>query len=156
MATQLTEHVWQVELTGVNAYLVEDGDDLTLVDTGSPIDVGRLRRSVAKTGHSLSRVDRVLVTHYDLDHVGALARTYFDADVYMGQPDADYFTGRADPPLSELKGIFHRALRSFARPGDDLEIHPLTDGERIGSFTAYHTPGHNPGHNPGRRSSISW
>jgi glyoxylase-like metal-dependent hydrolase (beta-lactamase superfamily II) len=158
MATQLTDRCWLVKLRGVNAYLVEDlpdgvetpqeaGDDhvLTLVDAGTPIDAGRLRRAIRETGHAPSEVERVLVTHYDMDHVGALGRLDLDATVYMGDPDAEYLVGRRRPPVDDHKGALQRMFaRLLDAPG--LTVERVADGDRVGSFTAYHTPGHTEGH----------
>ncbi|WP_254535415.1 MBL fold metallo-hydrolase [Halomarina litorea] len=159
MPTRLTDRCWLVELRGVNAYLVADLPDgvddpheadpeeyvLTLVDAGTPLDAGRLKRAVAETGHSLSEIERVLVTHYDVDHVGALSRLALDATVYMGGPDADYLTGRKRPPTRAHKGALQRAFAPLLdAPG--LTIETVRDDDRVGSFTVYHTPGHTQGH----------
>ncbi len=159
MPTRLTDRCWLVELRGVNAYLVEDLPDgvddaheatddeyvLTLVDAGTPLDAGRLKRAVRETGHTLAEIERVLVTHYDVDHVGALSRLDLDATVYMGDPDADYLAGRDRPPVRAHKGALQRALSPLlSSPG--LTIERVADGDEVGSFTAYHTPGHTQGH----------
>lgn len=146
MTTELVDDVWQFELRGVNAYLVEDGDDLVLVDAGTPFDAGRIRSGVGAAGYDIGDVDRVLVTHFDLDHVGALARLDgLDATVHAPDPDGGFLTRRASPPLSNHKGLVQRALRVFVRP-PSLPVERVTDGDEVGEFTAYRTPGHTPGH----------
>ena len=50
MATQLADGIWWFELSGVNAYLVED-DVLTLVDAGTPFDAATIEAEVEGTGH---------------------------------------------------------------------------------------------------------
>jgi glyoxylase-like metal-dependent hydrolase (beta-lactamase superfamily II) len=55
----------------VNVYLIDD-DPLTLVDagpnSGSSLDV--LERELAALGHSIEDLDRILVTHQHIDHIG--------------------------------------------------------------------------------------
>lgn len=145
MATQLADGIWWFSLHGVNAYLVED-DVLTLVDAGTPLDAGAIEKGVEKTGHAVADVERVLLTHYDVDHVGALARlTDLDATLYAGSSDARILTGDAHPPWRNHKGAFQRVTGPFVR-SPALLVEPVADGDTVGTFTVYHTPGHTPGH----------
>jgi len=146
MVSKLTEAVWQFDLRGVNAYLVDD-DVLTLVDAGTPFDKNAIQSGLLEIGYAVGDIDRVLLTHYDLDHVGSLARLEpeLDAPVYIGAHDGAVLTGDRSPPLSNHKGALQRALGLLVTE-PDLEIRTLEDGDELGSFTAYHTPGHTPGH----------
>ncbi|MFQ3320155.1 MAG: glyoxylase-like metal-dependent hydrolase (beta-lactamase superfamily II) [Natronomonas sp.] len=146
MATELIDGVWQFELRGVNAYLVDD-DVPTLVDAGTPWDEETLRAGLDEAGVAVSDIGRVLLTHYDLDHVGTLAALApeLDAPIYAGQFDADILANRRSPPVTNHKGAFQR-LAGLAVTHPSLAIEPIDDGEAIGTFTAYHTPGHTPGH----------
>jgi glyoxylase-like metal-dependent hydrolase (beta-lactamase superfamily II) len=146
MVTELAEGVWWIDLPSVNAYLVDDGGVLTLVDAGTPWDAARIIHGIQEAGFSTADVERVLVTHYDLDHVGALGDLAFpdDVEVYAGTADAPFVTGQAKPPARNHKGLFQRVTGAFTPsfPG----VAPIEDGATVGSFTVYHTPGHTPGH----------
>lgn len=145
MATELADGIWQLRLTGVNAYLLA-GDELVLVDAGTPFDGDKLRSAVSETGHVVSDVDCVLVTHFDIDHVGGLAKlSELSAPIHMPGPDAGYLTGESSPPLSNRKGLMHRAIRPFVGHPDQ-PIEAVLDGDEFGNLTAYRTPGHTPGH----------
>jgi len=146
MATELTEKVWQFELRGVNAYLVK-GDVPTLVDAGTPWDETALRDGLDAAGVAVGDLGRVLLTHYDLDHVGTLAALTpeLDAPIYAGAFDADLLTNRRSPSVTNHKGAFQWLVGVFITH-PDLQVKTVEDGETIGSFTAYHTPGHTPGH----------
>jgi len=127
---------------------VDDGD-LTLVDAGWPGDEETVREGLDEAGFDPAHVDRVLLTHYDADHVGTLARLTpaLDAPVYVHRADAPYVAGERLPPWTARNGIeaLHRLYyRRLTLP--DLPIHRIEDGEEIGGFRAYHTPGHTPGH----------
>jgi glyoxylase-like metal-dependent hydrolase (beta-lactamase superfamily II) len=154
MITELGDGVWQIPCgagpsrwTRVNAYLVDDDGDLTLVDTGTPRDGGRIRAAIRETGHEVADLERILVTHYDIDHVGGLASLLESsgATCYVGAGDAGFLMGREKPPAFHHKGLFQRLLGPVTtQPNADPEL--VADEAEIGSFTAYHTPGHTPGH----------
>ncbi|WP_436924836.1 MBL fold metallo-hydrolase [Halosimplex amylolyticum] len=146
MVTQLRDGIWWIGLRGVNAYLVDDGGDLTLVDAGMPWQGGDVVDAIVEAGFVLGDLDRVLITHYDVDHVGGLSRLDgLDITIYAGRRDAPLVTGRGAPPFSIPKGAFQRLLGPLYSPPNN-EVVPLADGDEIGSFTVYETPGHTRGH----------
>lgn len=152
MAVELRPGVWRVGLRGVNAYLVEDGDGLTLVDTGMPWQADSVRRALEVAGFSMRDVDRVLLTHYDVDHVGGLQSLLSsvgdadgDVEVCCGAGDADLVVGNRKPPLSVPKGLVQRLGRVLT-PSVDTAVRALGDGDEVGGFEVVATPGHTPGH----------
>ncbi|KAB1196746.1 MULTISPECIES: MBL fold metallo-hydrolase [Haloferax] len=158
--------VRRFRLRAANAYLVSDpsrpqdddstirpgrgrgsDDEFVLVDAGLPWDRGRLLRGLADVGLDAGDVDRVLLTHYDVDHVGTLATLGLRADVpiHVGEPDASYLTHRSNPPILSHKGAAQLlAAPLLTPPTNPVEV--VDDGDRIGGFVAYGTPGHTPGH----------
>lgn len=144
MATELVDGVWWFSLRGANVYFVED-DVPTLVDAGTPFDVGGIEAELEAAGYAIEDVERVLLTHYDLDHVGTLGRLDLDAVVRIGGADAPLLTGERRPPWSNHKGALQRVSTPLLRTPDQ-PVEPIEDGEEVGSFRAYHTPGHTPGH----------
>lgn len=153
MVTALTDGVWWYDFGGVNAYLIDeaiatDGAEtgLTLVDTGMPWHGTQLIAGIAEAGYQLADVERILLTHYDLDHVGGLAELdELDATIHVGTGDADLVAGERKPPVSTHKGLFQRVVGAFVTaPSNPVE--GVSDGDTVGSFTVYETPGHTPGH----------
>ena len=139
----LLEVAWPEPL-GSNAYLVDDGD-VTLVDAGLSVGRRSLAGELEAAGYGVNALDRVLLTHYDIDHVGGLARLDADVPVYLGAADARLVRRSWSPPWRHHKGAFHRLVRRlFSLSGVDLRS--LADEDRIGRFRALHAPGHNPGH----------
>lgn len=123
----------------------EERTVLTLVDAGTPFDANAVQAAIEETGHTLADVERVLVTHFDVDHVGGLSKLDLpNATVYMGSPDADYLTGRQRPPLDGHKSALQRVFTPFV--STDLDVEVVGDGDVVGSFTVYETPGHTEGH----------
>lgn len=146
MVTHLRDGVWWIDLLGVNAYLVDDGGTFTLVDAGSPWDRRKVERAIVEVADSVEAVDRVLLTHFDIDHVGSLHRIdRLDARIHIGRADFRYLTGDRKPSWHVGKEAIQRALDWLRRP-PSVPVEPVDDGDELGSFTAYHAPGHTPGH----------
>lgn len=151
MATRLTEGLWHIDCRTrdrPNVYVVDDGDR-TLVDAGWPGDEASVRNGLVEAGFGPESIDRVLLTHYDADHIGTLARLTpeLDAPVFIHEAEADYVAGESTPPWTARSGLeaLHRLYyRQLTLP--DLPIRSLRDGDDIGGFEAHHTPGHTPGH----------
>lgn len=153
MVTALSDGVWWYDLGGVNAFLVDeelttDGVEtgLTLIDTGLPWHGTRLIAGIAEAGYELADVERILLTHYDVDHVGGLADLDgLDATVYVGAADAPLVTGERRPSVDNHKSLFQRLTSMFvSAPSNSVER--VADGDTVGSFTVYETPGHTTGH----------
>lgn len=145
MARPLRDDVWWFELHGVNAYLVEDDGNPILVDAGMPWSAGKLRAGLDQAGFGVADLEHVFVTHYDPDHVGGLRRIDPECPVYVGAGDAPFLQGQLAPDWTEWKGLLQRLLRPLVQPSG-LDVRPVTNGDQIGSFTVYDTPGHTPGH----------
>jgi glyoxylase-like metal-dependent hydrolase (beta-lactamase superfamily II) len=89
--TMLRVHGWQV-------YAWRDGDSVTLIDTGAPC-------SGADILSTVPGVDRIVLTHGHIDHIGSAAelRESTGAPVFAGAGDAAAIRGEAElaPPVFE-------------------------------------------------------
>lgn len=141
--------VERIDLRGVNAYIVEDGvDGLTLVDAGWTWSASSVRVAVGRAGYALGDIERVLVTHYDLDHVGGLARLAdrgLDATVHAAEPDASYVDGDEKPPVLNPKGAFQRVAGVGIRT-PSLPVERVEGGDVVAGFEVVETAGHTSGH----------
>lgn len=151
MPTALHEGVFHLALRGVNAYVVDEaavpaasGDELVLIDAGTPLAGGAVRAGLADLGHRPADVDRVLLTHFDVDHAGGLARLGAAPPVHAHPVDGGVLVRERAPDRS-LKGLTQRLLRPAVRPPPG-ELATVTDGEAVGGFEVVATPGHTPGH----------
>ncbi|WP_226479715.1 MBL fold metallo-hydrolase [Natrinema amylolyticum] len=151
MVTQLMDGLWHIDCRTFdkpNVYVIDDGDR-TLVDAGWPRDEKTVREELDAAGIDLTDIDRVLLTHYDADHIGTLARLTpdLDAPLYIHKEDAPYVAGKRLPSWTARNGVeaLHRLYyRHLDLP--NLSIRHVEDGDTIGKFRACHTPGHTPGH----------
>lgn len=146
MATQLRDGVWWIDGTGVNAYLLESAGGLTLVDAGMAFDADRIAAAIHDAGYGLADLDRILLTHYDIDHVGALGRLDTTAPIHIGAADAPLLLGEKRPGWRSIKGFTQFVAAPFCPAVRDDRVRLVEDGDRIGGFEAFHTPGHTPGH----------
>jgi glyoxylase-like metal-dependent hydrolase (beta-lactamase superfamily II) len=152
----------------VNCYLIED-DPLTLVDTGpnSGLALDELERALREHGHRIEDLERIVITHQHLDHlglVGILARRS-GAEVCaldLLAPVLEEYGAHAerDDELAEALMLRHgiprdvvAALRSVSRSyrawgGSARVDRPLADGARLAfagrSLEVLHRPGHSP------------
>ena len=90
----VTENLTMLVVNGWQVYAWRDGDSVTLIDTGAP-------GSGAAIMSVVSRVDRIVLTHGHVDHVGSAAELQEStgAPVFAGTGDAAAVrTGTAVPP----------------------------------------------------------
>src|ERR671933_3079574 len=52
--------------------LLWDSDGATLVDTGIPGQLDAIRREIENAGVDFESVNRIILTHQDIDHIGGL------------------------------------------------------------------------------------
>lgn len=90
LVTEVTSNVFRCRGTEVNWYLVRDGDDVTLIDTGYPGDLQRVEESVRAIGRRPEDVRAVLLTHAHVDHMGAANHFHdtYRAPVYTDATEA--------------------------------------------------------------------
>jgi len=148
--------LWRVELGVVNAYLLEDGDGLILIDTGYPSSETRLLDAVAELDRQPSDVRAVIVTHLHPDHAGSLAAVLdmTGAEAWMHPTDAaEVRVGNGFRPYTTSSGILNWVLeRTLIQPGakgfDPAPVaHEVEDGDAApGGLRVVHAPGHSAGH----------
>ena len=144
--------------TSVNAYLVNTGSKLVLIDTGAGSlfgpTLGNLRNNLLAAGYKPEQVDDVLITHMHGDHVGGLITdgklAFPNATVHAGQEDADFWLSKAnlEKASAEMKGFFQGAMASLNPYVEAGKFKPLKgDTELVPGIKAVPAHGHTPGHN---------
>ena len=143
--------------TSVNAYLINTGSKLVLVDTGAAKlfgpTLGNLADSLKAAGYQPEQVDEVFITHMHADHVGGLMNgdklAFPNATVRADQHDADFWLSQAnlDKAPADAKGFFQGAMASLNPYVTAGKFKPFNGNtELVPGVKALATPGHTPGH----------
>jgi glyoxylase-like metal-dependent hydrolase (beta-lactamase superfamily II) len=141
----------------INAFLVNTGTKLILIDSGAGTlygaCCGHLIENFRAAGYRPDQVDEVLLTHLHADHVGGIApggqMAFPNAVVWASKLDAEYWLSDAN----------EKAPPAFLRPmfeGDKTSLKPYIAAGRFQAFEgdpelalgirAIAAPGHTPGH----------
>jgi glyoxylase-like metal-dependent hydrolase (beta-lactamase superfamily II) len=144
--------------TEVRAFLVDTGRQLILIDTGAGNrcgpTTGFLTESLRKTGHDISQISLVLITHLHPDHEsGLLTRdgtsAFTAATVGVSAIEATYWRD----PIQESKAndsnrhCFALAREMLGPYEQHGKLHLIQPNEMIiPGVTAVAAPGHTPGH----------
>jgi len=149
-----------------NAYVLTNGDDLALVDTGVATDRIRqdLRDGLAERGYEFADVDDIVLTHFHVDHAGLAGEIQAEsgATVYVHEADAPLVAQEPDAvaavedrrrDLLETWGVpadAREELLAFFESADiqgpPADPTPIEDGDvlEVGGHTleTVHAPGH--------------
>lgn len=123
----------------VNAFLVEEETELTLIDTTLTGGAKGILAAAERVGKPITRI---ALTHYHSDHTGqvdALAAKLPGVEVLLSARDAKILGGDKTPEPGEPKG------RLVPAGAPKTPTKPIAAGDRIGSLEVHAAPGHSPG-----------
>src|SRR5687768_8889117 len=83
------ERIHRIEDAFTNWYIVEEGDRMTIVDTGLPRSWQSLNRALDELGRRASAIEAVVLTHGHFDHVGFAERARRELDVPVYVPEGE-------------------------------------------------------------------
>ena len=147
-----------IKLGFVNCYLVRNGDDFILIDTGFRRKRKDLEHELVEAGCNPENLKLIILTHQDFDHTGnaAFLSKKYHAKIAMHLEDSEAVE-RGDM-LWNRKGrnIFTRVIFKIIlivmRTGKFEKFEPdffLAEGEDLSSFgfetSILHLPGHSKG-----------
>jgi glyoxylase-like metal-dependent hydrolase (beta-lactamase superfamily II) len=136
-----------------NCYLIAENGQLTLVDAGVKRSARQIEGFIANLGYSASHLTRILLTHADYDHVGAVNhfRANNEVEVYASQVAADALAdGHSSRKIKA--GIFSPLFSWFEGLDGSMQVTVdtvLSEGDTLpllGGLEVLDTPGHTPGH----------
>jgi len=143
--------------TSINAFLINTGAKLVLIDTGAGNlmgpGLGALLDNLRASGYQPAQVDEIYLTHMHPDHIGGLVvhgrRAFANAVLYTARPEAEYWLDpkNMEGKPEEVKQRFRDAtlrVEPYRAAGKFVEFDAgvaLASGIR-----ALATPGHTPGH----------
>ena len=143
--------------SSINAFLVNTGGKLILVDAGSGVlygpTLGRLMANLKASGYAPDQVDDIYLTHLHPDHVGGLVdqggRAFPNATIHVARREAEFWSNPANlaktPDAS--KATFQGASTSLAGYIRANRFQPFDEGTSLGpGLRAVPSHGHTPGH----------
>ncbi|MBD8532825.1 MULTISPECIES: MBL fold metallo-hydrolase [unclassified Massilia] len=156
-ATLARAHLKAPLETSDNAFLVNTGSKLILIDTGAGVlfgpTLGKLQASLKAAGYTPEQVDEVYLTHMHSDHLGGLTAqskaAFPNALVRASKVEADHWLNQSkmDKAPADGKGTFKNAMAAldpYVKAGKfktfegDVELAP--------GIRAQGGHGHTPGH----------
>ena len=138
----------------VNAYVWERPDGgLTLIDAGMPKDAAKILAFAQTLG--IERLDRIIATHGDIDHIGGLAAVQeatgarvichaVEKEVVEGSKPRDMRHGAVARIYAPLMGVVTERFMGY-RPVQKVDELVLDKQTLPEGFEVVHVPGHTPG-----------
>ena len=144
--------------TAVNAYLINTGNNLVLVDTGAAKlfgpSLGYVLQNMKAAGYEPAQVDTVVITHLHGDHMGGLNNAsglplFSKAKILVPQADNDFWLSQkvADGAPAKVQPFFKMARDTAAPYQTSGQWTTFTDGSvLVPGIQAVKANGHTPGH----------
>lgn len=144
--------------TAVNAYLINTGSNLVLVDAGAAKlfgpSLGYVLQNMKAAGYEPAQVDTVVITHLHADHMGGLNDAsgqplFPKAKILVSQEDNDFWLSQkiADGAPTERQPFFKMARDSAAPYLASGQWKTFTEGNvLVPGIQAVKANGHTPGH----------
>lgn len=140
----------------INAFLIQDGTRLILVDTGSgelfgPGNGGKLVASLSSVGVRPEQINDILITHVHTDHSGGLVQkgrlTFPNATVHVAKADVDFFLDRENALRTGYGNqYFEEAIKTLKPYVDAGQVKTFdASGPILPGITASLHSGHTPG-----------
>jgi glyoxylase-like metal-dependent hydrolase (beta-lactamase superfamily II) len=143
--------------TSINAYLVNTGSKLVLIDAGSGglmgPTLGGLVANLKAAGYQPEQVDEIYITHMHVDHVGGLmagaTRAFPNATLRIDKRDTDFWLSDAvmERAPADARDFFKGAMASvkpYLEAGKLKTFEGAT--ELVPGVRARPAYGHTPGH----------
>ncbi|MGZ4162205.1 MAG: MBL fold metallo-hydrolase [Neobacillus sp.] len=172
----IKNHIKMLELTNnsmgvaniIHPTLIWDEENIILVDAGFPGQINDIRQCIEKAGVSFEKLNKIFITHQDIDHIGSLPIIIEESqnkiDVYASAVEKPFIQGEkmilkitpeaiskaleALPP--EIPEDFRKAFQfRLENPPKAKVDHVFKEGEELpfcGGIIVINTPGHTPGH----------
>ena len=143
----------------INAYLIEEANEVTVVDAGIAGLYRDLPKELASMGRTIEDVRALVLTHGHSDHIGFAERLRTERHVPVSVHEADAALARGEVPnpskgfgptkVGPLAGfLWFSLLRGGLRTRHLGEVSTFGDGATLdvpGSPVVTLTPGHTPG-----------
>lgn len=142
--------------TSFNAFLINTGSKLILVDTGAGSlfgpNLGKFAANLKAAGYTPDQVDEIYITHMHPDHVGGLAANgqanFPNAVVRAQKQESDYWLSQAQMAKEPAKADYFKGAMASLNPYVSAgKFKPFEgDVELVPGVSTHSGKGHTPGH----------
>jgi glyoxylase-like metal-dependent hydrolase (beta-lactamase superfamily II) len=143
--------------TSANAFLVNTGTKLVLIDSGAGAlfgpTLGKFVANLKAAGYQPEQVDEVYITHFHGDHVGGLVQdgkpVFPNATIRANKAESDYWLSQTnmDKAPADGKNGFKGAMAMLNPYASAGKFKPFDgDTELVPGISAHAAKGHTPGH----------
>lgn len=154
--------------TGNNSFIhpviIQSDKENILIDCGTPASLSLLKKEAQKNNFDFSKLTKLIITHHDHDHMGALyeiKEKYPHIQIVSSLLEKPYIEGtkkslrleqaeKIYTTLSENEKVnadyFHNILKSIKYVPVDITIDGDYEIDWCGGIKIISTPGHMPGH----------
>jgi glyoxylase-like metal-dependent hydrolase (beta-lactamase superfamily II) len=142
----------------VRAFLIDDGQGLTLIDTLLDKNGSLVLEELKAMGKKPQDITRIILTHAHQSHLGGLAalKAASGARVYAHDWEAEIIEGKKKVQVPPTTTLFpQKPLKAYplqiafvlglGMPAPCPVDESLKDGDHVGPLTVMHAPGHTPG-----------
>jgi glyoxylase-like metal-dependent hydrolase (beta-lactamase superfamily II) len=140
------------EISGLNCLFIDTGSHKVLIDTGGgggfQATAGYLVKNMEAEGMKCSDIDRIIITHGHIDHVGGS----YDSEGKPVFPNARYIVAASEwehwlklPGSNELHNMFFAFARNYFLPNQARFDLVEENAEVLPGIRLIAAPGHTPG-----------
>lgn len=97
---RITENIHALDASKGSYVYVIQGKETTLIDTGFSWAGKRMIKEIQSLGIDFKDITNILLTHYDLDHIGNAAKfqKLTDAEIWASKAEIPYIIGEKHRP----------------------------------------------------------
>ncbi|OCT11342.1 MBL fold metallo-hydrolase [Paenibacillus pectinilyticus] len=138
----------------VHAALLWDEQEVVLVDTGLPGQLGLIRDKLAEASFPFEKLTKIIITHHDMDHIGSLPDL-----VNASEGRIEVLAHELGKPyiLGEVPAVKSKRLATPSKVDvllQDGDVLPYCGGIQV-IFTPGHTPDHISLYHPNSQTLIA-
>ncbi|SKC77182.1 MBL fold metallo-hydrolase [Maledivibacter halophilus] len=144
--------------------ILSDENEVILIDCGYPNFLPLIKNAAKETGMDISKLTKIIITHHDFDHMGALAefkREYPHIKVLSSIDDEKYISGKEKSlRLQQAESIYEKLpeeqkerakeFQRFIETIENVQVDICLKDKDLfswcGGVEIIATPGHMPGH----------
>ena len=130
--------------------LLWDNENVIIIDIGMPGQLKQIQEAIKREGVSFERLNKVIITHQDLDHTWGLYRLLKESkntiEILTHEDEKPYLQGEKNLVRLNQRKMAEMILKK----NPPLKVNKtLKDNDELpysGGIKIIHTPGHTPGH----------